>query len=225
MTSPSQKPILSGQMQLNLIGAGLVVLLGLSAWVVSRHFTLSSVIPLGLIGYAMFRVVYELTFNRKNVPTLATGIAARGKITQILQLETEKRGDKPYTIIDLGSGRGELTRFIARAIPHATVIGIEMAKIPFWQSVMLQRWFGPKNLSYQCLDFFPYDCSHVDAVVFYLSGPFARRVGEKLWNELQPGALVISHTFALEAPWQPAEVLNFRSPFKEVIYVYRKTNP
>lgn len=222
MSSP-QKPFISGQMQLNILGVGLVALLGVSAWVLLRHFTLASVLPLALIAYAAFRVVFELTLNRKNVPTLATSMAGRAKIAEILKAEAVAQTGKPYTIIDLGSGRGELTRSIARAVPQAKVIGIEMAKIPYWQSVLLQRIFGTENLSYLCLDFFPFDCSNVDAVVFYLSGPFARRVGEKLWKELKPGSLVISHTFALEAPWQPAEVLNFRSPFKETIYVYRKS--
>jgi SAM-dependent methyltransferase len=168
-------------------------------------------------------VVYELTLNRKNVPTLATSYVGRGKIAEILKQEAAKRGGKPYTIIDLGSGRGELTRRIACAIPEAQVIGIEMARIPYLQSAFVQRWLGPKNLSYQCLDFWPYDCADVDAVVFYLSGTFARRVGEKLYKEMKPGSVVISHTFPLIGEWTLVEEVHFRSPFKEQIFVYRKT--
>ena len=216
-----------GSVQLNIIGIVLLIVLGVSAWHLVRPLTWASVLPLVLIGYAAFRIVFELTINRKNVPTLATGFAGRGKMTEILKQEAAlhrvKGTGRPYRIIDLGSGRGELTRHIARAIPEAQVIGIEQARIPFWQSALAQRWFGPANLSYQRLDFFPYDCSDVDAVVFYLSGNFAQRVGEKLHQELKQGSLVISHTFALLGAWTtPAEVLQFRSPFKETIYVYRK---
>jgi len=220
--APSRKSLFSsGQAQLNIIGLLLILVLGFSAWQAAQPLNLWSVLPLGLIGYAAFRVVWELTFNRKNVPTLATSHAGRGKMTDMLKREAGQFGDG-YTVIDLGSGRGELTRHIARAIPSARVIGIEMSRIPFWQSVWLQRWFGPSNLSYQCLDFWPYDCSKINAVVFYLSMPVAQRVGAKLFQELRPGSLVISHTFPLLDNWVPVETITFRTPFKETIYVYRK---
>ena len=221
MNSPLESRPRFGQTQLNLISIVLLIILGISAWHVARPLTWASLIPLGLMGYVAFRIVFELTINRKNVPTLATGYAGRGKMTEILKREADQR-QGIYTIIDLGSGRGELTRHIACSIPTAKVIGIEQARIPFWQSVFMQRCFGPANLSYQKLDFFPYDCSQVDAVVFYLSGNFAQRVGEKLHKELKTGSLIISHTFPLLGAWEPTEVLHFRSPFKETIYVYRK---
>ena len=222
MKTSSKKYLRFGQTQLDILSVALLVLLGVSAWHVARPLTGASVVPLALIGYVMLRIVFELTLNRKNVPTLATGFAGRGKMTEILRQEVAQHQGAPYTIIDLGSGRGELTRHIARALPQAQVIGIEQARIPFWQSRMMQRWFGPANLSYQGVDFFPFDCSKVDAVVFYLSGVFAQRVGEKLHRELKAGSLVISHTFPLLGAWTPTEVLHFRSPFKETIYVYRK---
>ncbi|MDR3424433.1 MAG: class I SAM-dependent methyltransferase [Alphaproteobacteria bacterium] len=212
----------SGHVQLDIIGVGLLVILGLSAWHIARGFTWYSVLPLIFIFYAAFRIVFELTINRANVPTLATGFAGRGKIADILKREASLRMDRGYTVIDLGSGRGELTRHIAKTIPTARVIGIELARIPYLQSSWMQRWLGPKNLSYQRCDFWPYDCSEIDAVVFYLSRPFAERAGEKLYRELKPGGTVISHTFPLLAPWEPVEVVQFRTPFKEVIYVYRK---
>ena len=224
MSSP-RTPRISSRMQLNIIGVALLALLALSAWQITRCFTGWAIIPLSLIGYAAFRIVFELTLNRENVPTLATGFAVRAKMTKILKQEAENHAQKPYRIIDLGSGRGELSRHIARAIPHAQVLGIESARIPYWQSVVAQRWLGPRNLSYQCLDFWPFDCSETDAVVFYLSGNTAQRVGEKLHRELKSGSTVISHTFPLLGDWTPVEVLNFRSPFKETLYVYLKTAP
>ena len=213
---------LSNQMQLNIIGIILLALLGASAWVVARPLTWLSVLPLLFLGYAAFRVVFELTLNRANVPTLATGFVGRRKIANILKHEASLQGKDAYTIIDLGSGRGELTRVIAKKIPNAKVIGIEMARFPYMQASYIQRWLGPKNLSYQCCDFWSFHCSKIDAVVFYLTPSIAQRVGEKLHRELKPGSIVISHTFPLLGAWMPVEVLKFRSPFKETIYVYRK---
>jgi hypothetical protein len=214
--------ISSSQMQLNAVGVFLLALLGVCAWTVTHPLTWFSALPLLFIGYAAFRVVFELTYNRANVPTLATGFVGRRKIAAVLQREAARREKNPYNVIDLGSGRGELARKIAKTIPSAQVLGIEMARIPFMQSVFIQRWLGPKNLSYQCCDFWPFDCSTIDAVVFYLTPTIAQRVGEKLHQELKQGSIVISHTFPLLGKWAPVEVLQFRSPFKETVYIYRK---
>jgi SAM-dependent methyltransferase len=222
MPASLKKRLSSGPVQLNIIGVLLLVLLVASAWNVLRPPTLGSIIPLLCIGYAAFCIIFELTFNRANVPTLATGFIGRRKITKILRDEAARHPGKTYTIIDLGSGRGELTRRIAKGIPNATVIGLERTRFPCWQASLVQRWLGPKNLSYRCCDFWPYDCASVDAVVFYLTPTMAQRVGEKLYRELKPGSVVISHTFPLLGAWMPVDIVRYRSPFKETLYIYKK---
>ena len=222
MTPALKKILTSNQMRLNILGVFLLGLLCVIARAVARPLTWNAVVPLVCIVYAAFRVVFELTLNRANVPTLATSLTARPRITKLLQEEAARRLGQPYTVVDLGSGRGGLARHIAKAIPHARVIGIELACIPFWQAALIQCWFGPKNLSYQRRDFWPFDCSEVDAVVLYLMPTVTVRAGEKLHRELKPGSLVISHMFPLLGECTPIEVLQFRTPFMETIYVYRK---
>ena len=72
---------------------------------------------------------------------------------------------KPYTVLDLGSGSGQMTWQIARALPNAHVTGVELAYVPWLRSVLRQRLFGPANLDYKRVDFWLYDCSAADAVV------------------------------------------------------------
>ncbi|MFA5040951.1 MAG: class I SAM-dependent methyltransferase [Bdellovibrionales bacterium] len=212
----------STRFQLDLIGILLVAMLAWFAWSAAHPLTWYSLFPLLCFGYAGYRIVFELTFNRKNVPSLATGYKGRRKIAEILRRDADQRGKEVYTVVDLGSGRGELARRIAKNIPNAKVIGIELARIPFLQASFIQKWLGPKNVSYLCCDFWPYDCSNVDAVVFYLTPRLAEQVGEKLRRELKPRSIIISHTFPLSGSWSPVEVLTYRSPFKETIYVYRQ---
>jgi len=211
---------LSGKRQLDIRGVFLLAFLGCIAWPLIHPLTYSSMLPLLLMGYAWCRIAFELTLNRANVPTIATGFIGRRKVAALLCREAKEKQD--YTIIDLGSGRGELTRFIAKSISHANVIGIEIARFPHLQSKLIQRYLGPANLSYECLDFWAFDCSKIDAVVFYLSASFAPCIGEKLYRELKPGSMVISHTFPLRGAWVPSEIIHYRTPFKELIYVYRK---
>ncbi len=214
------KKTLAPQTQLNIIGILLTILLGFCAWEIAHPLTWASLVPLALIGYAEFWIVFELTINRGKVPSLATGFIGRRKIAAILQEDRPRKTS--YHIIDLGSGRGELTRMIARALPDAHVTGIEMARGPFRQSVFLQKLFGPRNLAYQCLDFLTFDCSSTDAIVFFLTPILAQKAGEKLVKELKPGSLIVSHTFPLLGMWKPIEIIDYRTPFKEKIFVYRK---
>jgi SAM-dependent methyltransferase len=212
----------SGKGQLNLIGIGLLVLLALSAWDVTHPLSIYSLLPLILIGYAAFRIIFELTYNRANVPTLATSYAGRGKIAQIIKDAAEARPDKAFNVIDLGSGRGELAQRIARAIPKGQVLGIELNRIPYLQACFMQRLLRVRNLAFKQIDFWGYDCSNADGVVMFLNQRLATKAGEKLHKELKPGSIIISHTFPLLGTWTPTDTVEFRTPFKEVIYVYRK---
>lgn len=197
--------------------------LGIAGAIYAQAYPLLFV-PFGaLLGYVVFRVVFELTVNRTIVPTLAMGFISRRKIGAVLRREYAKKNEKDaFSIIDLGSGRGELARNLAKKIPSATVKGVELARIPYFQAALAQRILGPKNLSYERGDFWRFDCSKADAIILYLAPLTVQRMGEKLRRELRPGSLVVSHTFPLLGTWTPIEVLNFRSPFKETVYVYRR---
>lgn len=218
----SKRFIPSSQGQLNAVGILLLVLLALIAWDILLSHRPYAAIPLGCLVYVAFNIIFELTFNRANVPTLATGFAGRGRIAALLKHEAARRKNQGYTIIDMGSGRGELTRRIAAAIPEARVIGVEKARLAYKQAVIVQRLLRLKNVSYQCSDFWSCDCSGADAVVFYLMPTLMPKMGEKLYRELKPGSMIISHVFPLLGVWTPIETIHIRTPFKETIYVYRK---
>lgn len=207
---------------LDLISLLTVCFFGLIAWDIARKPEPGSIILLVILGYIMLRIVYELTFNRDGVPTLPSGFIQRRKISGILKKDAASRGRRPYTIVDLGSGAGELTRHIARAMPQDRVTGIELSNIAHMRALVFQRLLGPrKNLEYRCQDFFTYDCAGVDAVVLYLRATYMERVAAKLRKELKPGALIISSTFRLPADWQLLETVTFHTPFKTELFVYR----
>lgn len=211
---------------IDLIGGGLIVMLVAAAWRLAHPLTPLSVLPLAAVLIAAGRIFYELTWNRYKVPTVATGFTARRLMARALR-EAERetvdaRNGRPFKIVDMGSGRGELTRFLARALPNSLVEGVEIAPLPHAQAVWMQRHFGPANLSYRCADFDSYDCVDADAVVMYLSGALTLHVGEKLARALRPGATVIAHTFPLGPAWPDGQEVIFHTPFKERIFIYRK---
>jgi hypothetical protein len=172
-------------------------------------------------------VIYALTgeyyiWFKTGVPPVASFPAQRKKVIDILQREAASHsGGNPYTIIDLGSGSGQLSWNIARALPKAHVIGLELSFFPWVRSVVRQKLFGPANLQYKRINFWPYDCGEANVVVVFLTENIIERVSAKLRKELKPGALVVANDVWLRGDWQPIEThpggfLNSK------IYVYRQ---
>lgn len=175
-----------------------------------------------LVIFALF-LSHEYYNFKTGVPTLASFPSARRKIIEMLQKDFAARtaSSRPYTILDLGSGSGQLSWRIARALPNARVIGIEISFIPWLRSVLRQKIFGPKNLEYQRADFWTFDCAGIDAVVTYLTENIITRVGEKLRKELKPGALIVANDTALRGDWRPVEALP-TGFLKMQVFVYRQ---
>jgi SAM-dependent methyltransferase len=156
---------------------------------------------------------------KTGVPTIASFPSARRAIIKILKAKVPPGA--PFTIIDLGSGSGQLARAIARALPNAYVTGVELSPVPWLRAVVWQKLFGPQNLAYARADFWAYDCRQADAVVLYLTENIIERMGEKLRRELKDGALVVANDTALRGDWQPIETVP-TGFLKFKIFVYRQ---
>lgn len=167
---------------------------------------------------------YEIFFNRGGVPNVGTVPRMRRAIIEQLERDVQNHvGTRPYTVLDLGSGSGQLSWHIARALPEARVIGLETGLFGYARSVLRWRIFGPSNLEYRRTDFFSYNTAQADAVVMYLRRALMDRVGEKLKNELRPGAFVLSNMFALGAGWKPFETVDIKTVApQKILYLYRK---
>ncbi|MFA4993813.1 MAG: methyltransferase domain-containing protein [Bdellovibrionales bacterium] len=170
-------------------------------------------------------LVCEFYTLKTGVPTITSFPSARRKIIEILKSEVDlKPSDKPYTIIDLGSGNGRLTSQVARALPSAQVIGIEISFVPWVYSVLRQRVFGPKNLEYKRADFWPYDISNADAIIIYVTENIFERLEQKLKKELKPGTIVVANDVILRGDWSPSEIHD--TGFLQLkVFVYRQTGP
>jgi trans-aconitate methyltransferase len=164
----------------------------------------------------------EFSTWRTGVPTLASFRPSRRKIIDELQTASAAhKGSTPFTIVDLGSGNGQLATQIARALPKATVTGVEISMVPWLISWTRRIVFGPANLRFRRESFWPFDCTETDAVVAYLNGAVIKRVSEKLHAELKPGALVITNEIPLQDGWKPIDTIP--TGFLTMkIYVYRQ---
>jgi len=163
-------------------------------------------------------IIHEFTIKRHMPPTVAANIIDRGQLADALQ---ERLSDMPAPlIIDLGSGHGELTRHIARTMPYAHVIGVEISRIPYWIAQQFKRAFGLQNLEYRHTSMYDYNCTDADAVVMYL-GVSMTGIADKLRRELKPGAWVVSLQFPLPG-WEAENVETYHNPLKMTVYIYRQ---
>ncbi len=158
---------------------------------------------------------------KTGVPTVASFPSARRQIIEILQKDFAAHTGGAYNIIDLGSGSGELCWHIARALPRARVIGVELSFVPWLRAVINQRLLGPRNLEYRRADFWSYDCSHADVIVTYLTENIIERVGEKLRRELKPGAMIAANDTPLRGDWRSIETVP-TGFLKMQIFIYRQ---
>ncbi len=179
-------------------------------------------ILLCILSYYMLRIFYEFTFNRGNIPVLGTDFFLVKKVISIMQKDCAKKNLATYTVIDCGSGKGQMTRMIAKAMPSSQVVGLELGAWPYKQSQFLKRLMGIKNVEYVQKDFFAYDYSNADAVFMFLNGRIAELLGEKLYTELKAGALIITNEFELRGQWPAPEHITLYTPFKGNLFVYRR---
>ena len=166
-----------------------------------------------------------LVFNR-GIPNIHTAPALRRAVIDLLKkAKAGHSGPAPFTIIDMGSGNGLFTRQIAKSMPDAHVIGIELSPLAFAWSVFLKKRLGLANLDYKKEDFFTTDVSQADAVTLYLVPFELNRLGRKLNAEMKKGAIVTSNRFRLGADWTPSETIQVKTlyPHQKRLTIYHKT--
>jgi len=175
--------------------------------------------------YVLLWNAYFLTVN-KGIPNIKTAPAIRAEIIKRLRKEMEARACERFTIVDPGCGNGDFTRQIAKEIPKAHVIGVEVSKLAYLRCCFMKRVAGLKNLEYQNADFRKSDAlKEADAVCMFLLGTLMKSIREALEEQLKDGAYVTSNKFPVGGDWVPEEEIEVDTlyPHQKKFYIYRYT--
>lgn len=124
-------------------------------------------------------------------------------------------------VYDLGSGWGTLVFAISSESPDYQVKGLERSPVPYLYASLINKVINRNNCKFIYNDFFSIPIQEADVVVCYLCTGLMSQLRVKLEQELKPGALVISSTFALPG-WQPIETVTANDLYRSKVYVYRK---
>ena len=122
-------------------------------------------------------------------------------------------------VAELGSGWGNLAFGIGKQLPQCSVVGYENSPVPFWVSQILRSVLVVSNVVFKRANFYRVSLVEFDVVVCYLYSGAMEKLREKFETELQAGAWVISHTFAVPG-WKPERVVEVSDLYRTKVYVY-----
>ena len=203
----------------------LAMLFGCAPWWRVIHFLFAPALVLGLAaefpphwwlaGLILLAGVFWSTY-RTQVPLYFSGKAAWREVTRLLPPAPGIR------VIDLGCGVGGLVAHLSRMRPDATVDGVESAPLPWLASRLRMghaRWQGhAARGSVRWGDLWQVDLADYDVAHAFLSPVPMPLLWEKARVEMRPGALFVSHSFAVPG----VEPLAVRPlPRRQRLYVYR----
>ncbi len=176
--------------------------------------TIELVALIGALAVIGLVFVYALISGSPPTPTSPRVLTAAMRL-----LPRRLPGEQPGLIFELGSGWYGMSPALAHAFPEHSVIGIEVSPLPWLVSNLIASFKRNGNLSFERDDFMRRDLSDAALVVCYLAGMQMKRLEAKLRAELQPGALVLAHTFAMPG-WQPLDRVYADDIYRSPVYLY-----
>lgn len=142
---------------------------------------------------------------------------SRKKILELIDPETEGK------IYELGSGWGGLALKIAKKCPKSQVFAYDNALIPWLFSKGVEKFYPLPNLIFSRENFIKVSLNEAQVIICYLYPAIMVQLKKKFIEELKPGTLIISHTFAIPN-WSPTDVYSLNDLYKTPIYVYIKNS-
>jgi SAM-dependent methyltransferase len=152
-----------------------------------------------LTAFLIMLAVYWSTF-RTQVPLYLSSDKVWHALEGLLP------ADRRFRFIDLGSGLGGVLAHLARIRPDGHYSGVESAPLPLLLSWLRIR--GLRNCEVHWGSLWDCDLAQYDVVFAYLSPVPMEALWRKARNEMRPGSLFISSTFAIpeQAPHRSIDV-------------------
>lgn len=124
------------------------------------------------------------------------------------------------TIIDLGSGWGNVVVAIAKQYPHRQIVGYELSYLPWLISTLFKKALRLNNLTLYRQDFYQADLSKACVLVCYLFPEAMEKISQRLTEEPLSVNFLISNNFALPS-WQPIKKIQINDFYNSPVYLYR----
>jgi SAM-dependent methyltransferase len=195
--------------------------IGMAIWWRFIHFlfpiTLVSMLSLQmpvwiyLVGFAVTASVFWSTF-RTQVPYYPSHLRVWQAVEKLLPSAS------PARVVDIGSGMGGFTLYLARHRPADILIGVEIAPLP-WLVSWLRAHAGRSRARFLRGDYTALDFAEFDLVFAYLSPAAMPALWKKASREMRKNTLLVSYEFDIPAI-SPTFVIEVGAESPQ-IYVWR----
>lgn len=186
-----------------LIAAAFSYFTGLARWwlLIQLLFAPALVLMLGLnipsgvflAAFLFMLVVYWSTF-RSQVPLYLSS----KKVWQTLEeLLPAAEPGKHFSFMDIGSGLGGVLKHLAAVRPDGRYYGVENAPLPYFLSKLRFKSGDHCNCHVRWESLWSCDLAPYDVVFAYLSPVPMEQLWHKVKQEMRPGSLFISNSFAV----------------------------
>lgn len=166
---------------------------------------------LSLAAFALLALVFG-GITRTRVPLFLSSPQCVRVLAEMLEELPQPR------VADLGCGTGGVLSRLGRHRPDAHLTGFELA--PAGWLISLWRTRTQPGTVIRRSDFMHETWVDYDLVYVFLSPLAMNDVGRKARDEMRPGALLVSNSFAIEA-LQPVAILELPDRRHTHLYVYR----
>ncbi|MDP2072220.1 class I SAM-dependent methyltransferase [Methylotenera sp.] len=157
-----------------------------AAWGMSQWHVPSE---LYLAGFIISLSLFWTTF-RTQVPFFPSRPIVWQQVAKIIPQT------KPVRLIDIGSGLGDMSMYIAKIRPDSHIEGIEIAPLP-WMVSFVRAKFRRSSAVFKLGDYTALDFANYDVIFAYLSPAAMLTLWEKASQEMLPGSLLISLEFEI----------------------------
>src|SRR4026207_1591451 len=156
-----------------------------------------------LIAVSAALIAAAPSFARDQYPDVIYVPTPHEVVDDMLRLANVHKGDVLY---DLGSGDGRIAIAAAKKF-GIKAVGIDIDPERIREATENARKAGVENLvQFRNEDLFKANFREATVVTLYLLPDLNVKLRPRLWNELKPGARVVSHQFDM-ADWKPEKQL------------------
>lgn len=152
-----------------------------------------------LAAFLVMLVVYWSTF-RSQVPFYLSSKRVWQTLEELLPpaaLSSAGDSGQNFTFMDIGSGIGGVLTHLATVRPDGEYFGVENAPLPYLISKLRIKLGSYTNCHVQWESLWSCDLAPYDVVFAYLSPVPMEQLWHKVKQEMRPGSLFVSNSFAV----------------------------
>jgi len=167
-----------------------------------------------LLGFIFTLALYWTTFKTR-VPFYPSRPAVWQALFHYMQ---QRSAHQPLRMIDIGSGLGDLSMYIAQKRPNDVVEGIEIAPLP-WLISKVRSHIKRSNAKFTIGNYEKLNFADYDIVFAYLSPAAMPNLWKKASQEMRKGSVLISLEFDIPEALPPQVIHTGKSTPK--LFVWR----